>query len=303
MSAIEKTQAAGRVAGQIIRHPEFRTALAQLAEFLDNMFFADGTAFCALIAAPGRCGKTTLSAVVEKMLLDRPCPPRKGDESYPHRRSLYVRTLQAATPLSLGQTILLAAGDPAAMRLSSALVTHRVAEILRLCDTELLIFDEVHHLFTTGSRARAAEVASWLKTLLNTGVCGILLIGTEDVYSVISADTQLAGRCWCAARLGPFGYGDQAERAAFLKLLLTLASARSLPLDPEPDPSKLAAAVHLATGGTIGEVALLLAKAESKARLAGLERITPEAFRQAHEDRVFTGPGMKRGVNPFAGPL
>jgi hypothetical protein len=287
------------VAGLVIQHDSFRKALALLTDFLDNMYFDDGGALCAVISAPGRCGKSTLSAVLEKMLLDRQPPPRRGDPAYPRKRVLYVLTPQAATPLSLGQTILISAGDPAAARLSQALVTNRVAETLSYCDTELLILDEFHHLFTTGSRAKAVEVASWLKTLLNTGVCGIILIGTEEINLVMAADTQLAGRCWCEATLAPFGFGDKTEKASFTKLISTLAKEQSLPLDPGLGASGLASAVHLATGGTIGEVALLLRKAEAKAKRAGLAMLTAETFRQAFDDRRFESPGMRKGVNPF----
>ena len=203
----------------VIKHPAYRRAFDSLRGFVDNAFTARGEARCALLSGPARCGKTTLAEMLEAEVRARPKRVGVQDDGQPKRRTLFVGTPAQATQKSLAETILLAAGDPVGGRGTQAQMTIRVAKLLRDLHVELLVLDEFHHLVTSNTKRIAFETAEWVKTLLNVGVCPILLVGIERAEVVLDTNRQLQGRCWARPTLAPFGWSTAEEQAAFRKLL------------------------------------------------------------------------------------
>jgi hypothetical protein len=269
---------------RVVTHPAFKAAYASLEDFLSNAFSENGQARCALLSGPPRCGKTTIAELIVNHVLSRPPPPRKGDLTMQRQRCVYVETPAAATQKSLGETILIAAKDPVIGRLSQAQLLNRVAGLLKDLDTELMVLDDFHHLITTGRRAHAAEVAEFVKTFLNVGVCPILLVGVDPVSDIMTSNGQLEGRCWCRPTLEPFGWESKAEQALFSRLLRQLVSM--LTIQPAFDVGDLdfAERMHLASGGAIGIVTLLNEKAVARASRNQLSVMTLDTFAEAYAD-------------------
>lgn len=271
---------------RIVTHPAFKEAYISLEDFLSNAFSENGQARCALLSGPPRCGKTTIAESIVNYILSRPLPPRRGDLTMERQRCVYVETPAAATQKSLAETILIAAKDPVIGRLSQAQLLNRVAGLLWDLDAEFLILDDFHHLITTGRKAHAAEVAEFIKTFLNVGVCPILLIGVDPVSEILTSNGQLEGRCWCRVTIEPFGWETKAEQALFSKLLRELS--KPLTIKPVFDTGNVdfAKRMHLASGGAIGIVTLLNEKAVARASRRGLSVMTLDTFAEAYADWV-----------------
>jgi Bacterial TniB protein len=285
---------------QIIKHPHFKKTVESLQTFLENGFAINGQARCAVLTGPPRSGKTTAAEKIVAYVESRPLPARKGDPGASRRRTLYVETPAAATQKSIAETILIAANDPFRHRMSQAQLLNRVCGVLRDLDVELLVIDEFHHLLTTGKKASAVEVAEFVKTILNAGICPILLIGIEPVSDIITQNGQLEGRCWCRPALRLFGFSTQAERASFAKLLGVMGKSFSIPSAFDFSDMKFAECMHLATDGAIGLIALLCEKAVAFCTLNNSMSITMDSFVAAYSD--WEGApigGESRQRNPF----
>ncbi len=288
------------LSAHIIKHPAYRRALESLRGFLDNAFTARGEARCALLSGPARCGKTTIAQMIEAEVGARPLPAGDAGGDQTRRRTLFVNTPAQATQKSLAETILLAAGDPIGGRGTQAQMTMRVAKLLKDLRVELLVLDEFHHLVTGSTKRVAFETAEWVKTLLNVGVCPILLVGIERVRVVLDTNEQLQGRCWTRQVLAPFGWNGAQEQASFRKLLAGFGGLLETPTAQPLESPEMAEAMHRATGGAIGEVALLLEKACDLAARRRQARITLDLLADAYDDWAGAGEGEKsRSRNPF----
>ncbi len=238
--------------------------------------------------------------MIEAEVRARPLPASAAGGDQTRRRTLFVNTPAQATQKSLAETILLAAGDPIGGRGTQAQMTMRVARLLKDLRVELLVLDEFHHLVTGSTKRVAFETAEWVKTLLNVGVCPILLVGIERVRVVLDTNEQLQGRCWTRPVLAPFGWSGAQEQASFRKLLAGFGSLLKTPTAQPLDSPEVAEAMHRATGGAIGEVALLLEKACDLAARRKQARITLDLLADAYDDWAGGGEGEKsRSRNPF----
>ena len=269
---------------QVILHPAYRAALAKLDDFLRNPLADNGQARCALLSGPPRCGKTTLAKRVMAIVEASPPQARRGDPDMDRRRVIYVDTPAAATQRSMAETILLAAGDIVTGRGSQASLTGRVAHLLGDLDTELLVLDEFHHLITTGKKTQAAEVAEWVKSLLNTGVCPILLAGIDPVSNIVNGHGQLEGRCWCQPTVQVFGWNTTDEQKTFRLLLRHLQDQLAVPTTFSLSDWDFAQRMHQASAGAIGNVTLLLEKTVSLARQRNLSALTLDLLAEAFAD-------------------
>jgi hypothetical protein len=249
-TAISGEDRSAVLSAHVIKHPAYRRTLDRLHGFLANAYTARGEARCALLSGRARCGKTTIAQILEAEFKSRlPLGGFSGSEN--HRRTLFVNTPAKATQKSLAETILLTAGDPIGGRGTQAQMTIRVARILKDLRVQLLILDEFHHLVTADTRRFAFETAEWVKTLLNVGVCPILLVGIERVKVVLDTNEQLQGRCWTRAVLKPFGWATPQEQASFRKLLIGFSSVLGTPTVQPLDSQVMAEAMHRATGAQL----------------------------------------------------
>lgn len=126
----------------------------------------------------------------------------------------------------------------------------RSCEAMRDAGTELLMIDEIHE----GNQSITSEI----KTLLNWGHVGIVLLGTEDAERMINKAEELSVRSMAPCTLGALDWSDDEDRAlwiAFLEALdkemlrLNIISEETGLGDEE-----LALALCIACGGVIGQV-------------------------------------------------
>lgn len=118
---------------------------------------------------------------------------------------LHVTLSDPASPKSLASDILRRLGDPRASSGTGLSLLARAYHLMAVCNTELLVVDEVQHL--SASARRSANVASrgrdgtstsvtnTLKVMLINGLVPILFVGIEEARHHLFNDGQLAPRC------------------------------------------------------------------------------------------------------------
>ena len=295
----------------LIRHPQFQQAHRSLSQFLVHARNDRGEARCAMLTGPTRTGKTTMARMIAsevnrvakervaeagRFVADGDFTARLGP---PPVSVVYVETPSGATPKTLAEAILVAMKDPISVRGSQARISERVSDILRNNRIELLILDEFHHLISSKSNKRAFETAEWVKSLLNKGVCPILLVGVEVAEKVMDENGQLHGRCWTRVQLPAFEWEPVGKKQHdFERIVRALMDSLKIPFDLNKDDKNMAEAMHRASGGLIGNVAILLQKADQVRRALTHGRITPYHLVEAYRDWIGIAAATKR-QNPF----
>lgn len=115
--------------------------------------------------------------------------------------------------------------------------------------TLLLVIDEAVHLLRNCKEARLASHMDALKSLSN--ICGVTLalVGSYDLYQLMSLSGQLARRS-AIVHMQRYVPGDKNDEQSFLKVLRTLQ--KRLPLEEVPDLDKYALPLQHACVGCVG---------------------------------------------------
>lgn len=158
--------------------------------------------------------------------------------------------------------------DPLA-DLKAPQIMHAAATALSLAGTEYLVIDEIHHLVhkDTG-RATKWSVSETLKSLADSGVCPIAVVGTYEARCLLTAENndQFVQRCAEPISLDPLdiSYGDECELfAGYITALGTKFAEHGIfPDDQRFDREDFIACFYDLSGGVIGRASRL-------ARIAG----------------------------------
>lgn len=252
-----------------------------------------GEARCAILYGPTGAGKTRcVDVYVEE---ENQAARDRGCKVDPVRK---IELPAKCTPKALNEFLLRELGSAMGARESTALSTVRIANGIVHQEWELIILDEVQHLFRHNTPSVAYEVSDHFKQLLNAAGCPILFVGMQEIERILEVNKQLRRRSAPAIVLKAFDFEMQDDRHTFRAILHEFDQA--LPFDDLAglDELDLARRVHFATGGAIGEVWQLLFDAsvvakERNARTLGIDhlRMAFEAHRLSSEDRK---------LNPFS---
>lgn len=168
--------------------------------------------------------------------------------------------------------------------------------------TSIIIFEETHQAF--GKKAELVEqMATFFKDLLNEATFSVVLAGTDEVLRLFKASKELERRNLDILTLDPFPWNDRGEaaRAEFLDILADFDEQLAAVLGSRSglDSPAMALRLHVATGGLIGLLAVLLERAGTFAARelvrGGEPRITMK-----HLARAFDRRNTERMPNPFA---
>lgn len=210
---------------------------------------------------------------------------------------LYVAVPADASPAHVLDACLTALNDHFPRKRSLADLTDRLAFLLRQVHCELLIFDEVHHIYDRKAHRVAQQTSDWIKGFLNMCVCPVVLCGTLDVYKIIENAEQLARRSMGGVVMRPLSWALEFERLEFRRILAAFDEAMGFPVKSDLQSIELAEEIHYATDGLVGCVAQLLcaaAKFAIRSQSKGLTR----AHLADGLDRIRQGTGDTR-KNPF----
>ncbi|HYA39645.1 MAG TPA: TniB family NTP-binding protein [Candidatus Methylomirabilis sp.] len=215
-----------------------------------------------LIVGPTNNGKTMIA---EKFRRTHP-PYRSEDGEHEVIPVLMVQMPAEATATRLYTALLAALGTPIGLHGRNDIREALALRLMRAVGMRLLMIDEVHNLLAANAR-RQRELLNLLRFLGNELRIPLVCLGIRDAYLAIRSDDQLENR-FHPLLLPPWELGEELARllASFETVL------------PLREPSQLAAAplpelILRRSEGTIGEIALLLARATATALRQEAERI------------------------------
>lgn len=123
-------------------------------------------------------------------------------------------------PVHMHRAILkeLGEGFPATKDLE--IIRDRSCEAMKNAGTELLMIDETHE----GGKGSAygPSLTAELKTLLNGGHVGIVLLGTEKAEEIVNKDEEFLMRTMAPCRLGALDWADEEDRELWIGFLSAL---------------------------------------------------------------------------------
>lgn len=193
----------------------------------------------------------------------------------------------------LYMAILEAIGAPYRKTARGDVLEALTVELLRKVHTRILIIDEVQNLLACNA-SQQRQVLNQLKFLGNQLKIPLVGVGTEEAWSAIKSDAQLANR------FDPFPLPVWSKGDDLLQLLMSFG--QTLPLRKPSDlaDERIAAQVLARTDGTIGEITRLMEQAaiyaiESGTERIGLDTISLASYRSPNERRMGADAGLMAG--------
>lgn len=287
-SALNQTWAV--VSRLIIKHPAFNEAYQLLREaYLFNQ--QTGLTKNYWVVGPTGTGKTTL---MDMLVKEFPPVERVDRKSIP---ILAINIPALPTIKNLAEEILVQLGDPLFYRGSAIDKTIRILHLIKVCDIKLILFDEMQHFVDRGHKRAPAEVADWLKTLIDKAQVSTVIMGLERTQIILDANEQLRRRFCRRIDLKPFDLECPASRSHFLGVIKKIdeALAMSSRLDLQQDG--IVRQLHFATNGTMDYMVKLMLGAYQIAVNRNLPGIDRQCLEQAFSNSIWVeGVGK---MNPF----
>lgn len=284
----KKAMAAGReLRNAVIRYPSFYKALNLITNAVE---VGNGTGIFTgvRIMAPSGCGKSLLIECLQKnvtksSLLD-------GELSV-------IRTELKETPsVSQIQGGLLdnfkyGLVDHGRRSVNNTDVHRVLLAAIKEHRVQLIVLDEMQHVFSSHNDKVATHVIDWIKRLMNMTGVPIVLVGTELMDRLGAVDPQLTSRIPTTIKLMPFMHNS--EWIGFLKGLVSQCHAVDLSIIAE---SPLATQLYGISKGVIRPLKSLLVQAVIMAVNAEEKKLTVERLLSAYE--MVYGPEIA-AENPF----
>ena len=262
-------------------------AVSNLLDRIENLIHRGvvGTrAECFPVVGPSGVGKSHalryLESRYQKQMVKRPSTIDR--DNYGLMLTNEILYVETPSPASRGALIdvMLAALEPYPIPIRQTLAEQRgrLSSLLRRANVRLIIIDEFQHLIGTKKKTIVAEVADFVKSLLNEKICPIVLAGTEGVLRVMEETNQLQTRMYSKEVLRPFSWERPDEQDIFRNYLVEMED--HLKFEKKSNLGDVARAyrIFFATRGLIGETARLLDRASEIATRAGLSSITDNCF-------------------------
>ncbi|RLA43763.1 MAG: hypothetical protein DRR42_21330 [Gammaproteobacteria bacterium] len=162
----------GAIFSVVIRYKKFKQALEvfkRLTEFSERGGKAQGF----LLLGESSNGKTILA----QEMCDQ--YPREQEEERVRIKVIMISMPANPTIRSFCMKLLDSYGRKYGERDTEAKLTHEVVTLLKNCGTVMLIIDEAQHLVDGNKINKTpAEVADWIKQLMNDSQVSVSLIGT-----------------------------------------------------------------------------------------------------------------------------
>ena len=176
-----------------------------------------------LVAGPSRVGKTAILRHYKQRF------PERLEERQLIRTVLFVR-LDADTRLhSLISATLREMGDPRPDHGTPGHRTARALKLMELQQIEVVIYDEFQHLIDSDTDKIAYKAGDTVKSILNAGLCRVVMSGVTHAERVLHTNSQLIGRTRPSVYLQPLDWRDPDQRLEFRVFLNEIEKALGLP--------------------------------------------------------------------------
>lgn len=244
-----------------------------------------------LITGESGAGKSTMAKTYEALF------PRVEEDERTLIPVLRIQTPGQPTAKEIGAELLRRLNDPFPELGSAEVRLARAHSLAEKCGVEMIIFDEVQHLFEGLDKRHRRIASNSLKNFMNSSEIPCVLIGTNDCITYLLEDKQLARRCSPKLELKGFSLGTDSGLKEFKRALLSLDT--HLPMTAKSDlvNPQYTTAIYLATDGLIGNLMNLLEGALRRALISGAQRLTVEHFAEQFSNVIF--PKCEANRNPF----
>ena len=234
---------------------------------------------CMTLTGPSGAGKTW---ALERFMDQRNAEAVSDDHAEAdHLPVVYVTAPNSASEKALAAKILRRLGDPAAEKGTSDSLAERLRWRVETLGTRMIIIDEAHHLVDVrlANTAKIRQTAEWMKNLLFDSRCVYVYAGLPTTDQLVKTNEQLARRCRTSVSLDGLSFQSRKQKKFFVKVVDTFIEATGLPLDiPDPDIYR---AIHRATDGALGGLALLFGQAVEEAHKLDLDGINGDCLANA----------------------
>ncbi|MFZ5644658.1 MAG: TniB family NTP-binding protein [Bacillota bacterium] len=107
---------------------------------------------------------------------------------------LYTKVESTATEKSLATSLLRDLGDPFFLKGNTVDKKSRLVNLLPLCQVEMIIIDEIQHIYDKDSQKIIQSASNFIKNLIEDTKLPIILVGLPDVIRIIEVNEQLSSR-------------------------------------------------------------------------------------------------------------
>jgi GTPase SAR1 family protein len=265
----------------IINHTDLARAISGIEGCVERTQAFHEPAGC-LLLAEGGMGKTTVcNALVAKM------PTENRENSKVHKTVIpaFYASIPPVTRLDLIiSELLIQLHDPSPFAGPIEEKTKRFANLLRDCETKLILLDEFHDIYNKEKTKRKTcdEVVSWLKAIVNEYTVCICLVGTPFFPQKLLIEKEMARRFVFKFSLSSLLPGDQENLGELGGYLVALGNQVKswLEIDDIPNFTSLflSQQIYSATGGSPSFIAALFREGLLHAFRAGRNNLSIEDF-------------------------
>lgn len=286
----EINQTWASISSLVIKHPEFEKAYRMLR---DAYLFKQQTGMSknVLLVGPSGTGKTTLK---DLLLREFPTVEQPDQRVIP---VLAINIPALPTIKNLAEEILVQLGDPLFHRGSATDKTTRILHLIKTCGVNLILFDEMQHFIDRGNKRAPADVADWLKMLIDRAKISTVMMGLERTQIILDSNEQLRRRFSRRIDLKPFDFHHSQSRSHFMGVLKKIDATLGLPEPLDLHQDSIVWQLHFATNGIMDYMVKLMLGAYSIAVDQGLPGINRHCLEEAFSESIWVeGVGA---LNPF----
>jgi len=213
----------------------------------------------------------------------------------------YMETPSPVTVKGMAARMLETMGDPAAHKGPLWSMNSRLIRYIKLCQVQLVILDDFHHLIDKETNRILETVSDWLKVLIKETNIPFLVVGIEGrVEQILQANAQLSRLFAVRETLQPFSWcpANEITNQAFASFIRYVEAGMQLPLSDELPRAELLHRLHYATDGVVGHVMNLIRFAALLAHKQQADALTLALLGLAFTKRLHKH--MAHKINPFA---
>jgi type II secretory pathway predicted ATPase ExeA len=282
----------------IVSHELYSHAVSTLDAAI-NATDASEQPMSAILTGEQGTGKTT---VCKYMVAKLPKPHVKSEDDGVRKiiPAFYCSVPSPVTIKSLAIVMLDKLGDTD-LSGSQGVLSKRLHELLKTCQTKVIYLDEFHHLLTSEAQKASKGVCDWVKGLMNATGVTVVLVGLPKCEDIINADSELSRRFPFRAHLDRIAYST-GSHSQYLMILRALTKAMIDHAGVEEVPPltdvERASQIYVATGGNMNAIRQLLFLVLCITLERGKKVVEWSCFAESYE-RIYLESSMVRGRNPF----
>lgn len=283
-------QVIASVRNTTIKHPQFHAAYIEIENLL-QLKQQNNIARHALCTGSSGTGKSTLKIEIEKAY------PRNLNVNPPQIPILIIDIPAIPTVKNVAEAMLVSLGDPLADKGSAINKTVRILNYLKICNAQLLIFDELQHFIDQGKKNTPYQVSDWLKSLIDAANIPVVLMGLERCEQLLQINEQLRRRFNKRIYLSEFKLESENDYLVFAAVLKTILSLLTIDHKLDIQNQELIERIHYATNGIIDYMIKLFIEAFEICYINQKE-LTINTLHEAFLSTIW--PSCTPELNPFA---